>query len=69
MTEHPDLNDDSSGQAGASTEIEITPQMIEAGRRALHASGLLSEEVVGAASEVIVVQEIFRAMIARRGSL
>lgn len=36
MTEQPDPTDDSPLQAGDSTDVEITPQMIEAGAAALY---------------------------------
>lgn len=50
-----------SGQAGATTELVITPQMVEAGLRYLYTSGLVDHRVP---ADSVAVAEIYRAMAA-----
>ena len=48
-------------QEGAKADLEVTPQMVEAGYRALAAAGLTDEPLE---ADRLVVVEIYRAMAA-----
>ena len=61
MTKHPNQSNDSPRQAGAEiAEVQVTPEMIEAGVSAL-------QDLEGEASKAYLAEAVYRAMAGLAG--